>query len=174
MDQIMRLRRAAGEQEIDDRNNGRRHESAFVSIIRKKGTLDESLLLQESYAQGVKGKLIPKPAAIKGLVGSVPTALRGIRTGKMRSLRKLIPGMHHKLPGDASEHVERIYEHAEQHGSELNLYITGEEGEEPEPKESDQTQAEAVTEPAAEPDETVASADGGDGEQPGADREEQR
>ena len=37
--------------------------------------------------------------AIKGLLGSIPTAIRGIRTGKMRSLPKLIPGVHPKLPG---------------------------------------------------------------------------
>ena len=73
MDQIMRLRRLAGhDEEIHDRNNGHNHEKAFVKIIEKKGTLDESLLLQESYAPGVKGKLIPKPAAIKGLLGSTP------------------------------------------------------------------------------------------------------
>jgi len=131
MDQIMRLRRlATQEQEIEDRNNGSRHEEAFVDIIRKKGTLDESLLLQESYAAGVKGKLMPKPSAIKGLLESIPTALRGIRAGKMRSLPKLIPGVHHKLPGDAQKHVRRIYEHAEEHRTELNLYIQGEGGEE--------------------------------------------
>ena len=60
----MRLRRAAGhDEEIDDVNNGHNHETAFVKIIEKKGTLDESLLLQESYAPGVKGKLIPKSSA---------------------------------------------------------------------------------------------------------------
>ena len=135
MDQIMRLRRAAGGEEIDDRNNGHRHEAAFVKIIEKKGTLDESLLLQESYAAGVKGKLMPRPSAIKGLLTSIPTAVRGIRTGKMRSLSKLIPGVHPKLPGDAQDHVERIYAHAEEHRTELNLYITGEEDVEPEPDE---------------------------------------
>src|SRR5918997_6078379 len=83
MDQIMRLRRrATHDHGIDDPNNGRRHEQAFVKIIAKKGTLDESLLLQESYAQGVIGKLMPTPSAIKGLVGSIPTAIRGIRAGK--------------------------------------------------------------------------------------------
>jgi succinate dehydrogenase / fumarate reductase iron-sulfur subunit len=128
MDQIMRLRRlAAHDHEIDDVNNGRRHESAFTKIIEKKGTLDESLLLQESYAQGVTGKLMPTPGAIKGLVGSLPTAVRGLRTGKMRSLSKLIPGVHPKLPGDAQQHVQRLYSHAEEHRQELNLYITGEE-----------------------------------------------
>jgi succinate dehydrogenase / fumarate reductase iron-sulfur subunit len=130
MDQIMRLRRAAGKEDIDDVNNGHRHEAAFVKIIEKKGTLDESLLLQESYAPGIKAKLIPKPAAIKGLLTSIPTALRGIRTGKMRSLSKLVPGIHPKLPGGAQNHVQRIYEHAEEHGTELNLYITGEDGDE--------------------------------------------
>src|ERR671936_922125 len=108
MDQIMRLRRIAGhDHEIDDVNNGRRHESAFAKIIEKKGTLDESLLLQESYAQGILGKLRPNSAAIKGLVGSLPTAIRGIRTGKMRNLAKLIPGVHAKLPGEAQKHVKR-------------------------------------------------------------------
>ena len=131
MDQIMRLRRLAGDdEEIDDLNNGRRHERAFTKIIEKKGTLDESLLLQESYAEGVKGKLKPSKGAITGLVGSIPTALRGIRTGKMRSLSKLIPGVHPKLPGDAQDQVKRIYKHAEEHREELNLYITGEEAEE--------------------------------------------
>jgi succinate dehydrogenase / fumarate reductase iron-sulfur subunit len=128
MDQIMRLRRlATHDEEIDDLNNGHRHEQAFVKIIKSKGTLDESLLLQESYAPGVKGKAMPTQAAIKGLVSSLPTAIRGIRTGKMRSLRKLIPGVHEKLPDDAQAHVKRIYEHAEEHHEELNLYVTGED-----------------------------------------------
>jgi succinate dehydrogenase / fumarate reductase iron-sulfur subunit len=143
MDQIMRLRRAAGNEEIKDRNNGHNHEAAFVKIIEKKGTLDESLLLQESYAPGVAGKLIPKKSALKGLLGSIPTAIRGIRSGKMRSIPKLIPGVHHKLPGDAQEHVKRIYEHAEEHRTELNLYITGEEEIEPEPDEEELSQPEA-------------------------------
>src|SRR6188472_4360318 len=138
MDQIMRLRRRAGDgYDIDDDNNGHRHELAFTKIIERKGTLDESLLLQESYAQGIKGKLIPKPSALKGLVGSLPTAVRGLRTGKMRSLPKLIPGVHEKLPGDAQDHVKRLYAHAEEHREELNLYITGEEELEPEPDEEE-------------------------------------
>jgi hypothetical protein len=97
-----------------------------VSIIEKKGTLDESLLLQESYAPGWKGKLMPSIGAIKGLLGSIPTAIRGIRTGKMRSIPKLIPGVHAKLPDGAQDHVKRIYEHAEEHREEFNLYIKGE------------------------------------------------
>ena len=138
MNQIMRLRRLAGDaHEIDDVNNGRRHELAFVKIIEKKGTLDESVLLQESFAPGIKGKLMPRLASIKGLFESIPTAIRGIRTGKMRSVPKLIPGVHHKLPGDSQDHVKRIYERAEESRIQLNLYVIGEGGEE-------DTSAEAV------------------------------
>ncbi|MEK6276602.1 MAG: 2Fe-2S iron-sulfur cluster-binding protein [Actinomycetota bacterium] len=137
MDQIMRLRRLAGHDHgIDDENNGHRHETAFVKIIERKGTLDESLLLQESYAQGIKGKLIPRKRTIKGLLGSIPTAIRGLRTGKMRSLPKLIPGVHHKLPDGAQDEVQQIYEHAEEHRTELNLYIKGEGGDEDEAPEA--------------------------------------
>src|SRR5215218_653726 len=164
MDQIMRLRRKAGhEQDIDDVNNGRRHELAFTKIIARKGTLDESLLLQESYAQGVGGKLMPTSGAIKGLIGSLPTAVRGIRTGKMRSIAKLIPGVHSKLPGDAQEHVKRAYEHAEEHREELNLYITGEE-EALEEDASDATPEERVEPEAGESPEPLSSAVGGGGE----------
>ncbi len=67
MNQIMRLRRLAGhDHDIADVNNGRNHELAFVKIIEKKGTLDESLLLQESFAPGVKGKLMPTPRRDQG------------------------------------------------------------------------------------------------------------
>ena len=152
MDQIMRLRRLAGHDHgIDDVNNGHRHETAFTKIIERKGTLDESLLLQESYAQGFVGKLMPTSGAIKGLVGSLPTAVRGIRTGKMRSLSKLIPGVHPKLPGDAQKHVKSAYSHAEEHREELNLYIAGEEEIAPEPDEKEEPTPEAAVEP--EPDE---------------------
>jgi succinate dehydrogenase / fumarate reductase, iron-sulfur subunit len=129
MDQIMRLRRLAGEEGIEDPNSGHSHEVAFVKIIEKKGTLDESLLLQESFAPGLKGKLKPSKRAIKEMLGSIPTAIRGIKTGKMRSLPKLIPGVHHKLPGSAQDEVKAIYKHAEAHNEEFNLYIKGDEGE---------------------------------------------
>jgi hypothetical protein len=110
---------------------------AFVKIIEKKGTLDESLLLQESFAPGVKGKLKPTKGAIQGLLGSIPTAIRGLKTGKMRSLPKLIPGVHPKLPGGAQDEVKAIYKHAEEHREEFNIYIKGEDEDfvEPEPDE---------------------------------------
>jgi succinate dehydrogenase / fumarate reductase iron-sulfur subunit len=131
MDQIMRLRRRAAEQGIDDDpNHGHSHMAAFTGIIEKKGTLDEALLLQESYAPGLKGKLKPSMGAIKGLLGSIPTGLRAFRTGKARSLKKMIPGVHPKLPDGAQDDVQAIYRHAEEHREEFNLYIKGEEGDE--------------------------------------------
>ena len=135
MDQIMRLRRKAGEEGIDDPHNGHNHELAFVKIIEKKGTLDEALLQQESYAPGVKGKLKPSKGAIEGLGKSLPTVLRAIKSGKARSLSKLIPGVHPKLPGGAQDEVKAIYRHAEEHREEFNIYIHGEDDVEPEPDE---------------------------------------
>ncbi len=146
MDQIMRLRRKAGENGIEDPNSGHAHEMAFVKIIEKKGTLDESMLLQESFAPGLLGKLMPTKRAIKEMIGSLPTAVRGIKTGKMRSLPKLIPGIHHKLPGTAQDEVKAIYKHAEEHNEEFNLYIKGEEGD-----------AEAAVEEGLEPDPAMAA-----------------
>jgi succinate dehydrogenase / fumarate reductase iron-sulfur subunit len=139
MDQIMRLRRKAGEEGIEDPNSGHHHELAFVKIIEKKGTLDEVALPRESFTFGIKGKLKPSKRAIKEVVRALPTIFRTMRTGKVRS-KWLKP--HHKLPGDAMDGVKSIYAHAEEHGEELNLYIRGEEGEDAQP---DGTAAEEVT-----------------------------
>jgi succinate dehydrogenase / fumarate reductase iron-sulfur subunit len=144
MDQIMRLRRKAGEEGIQDPNAGHDHEIAFVKIIEKKGTLDESLLLQESFAPGAKGKLKPTKRAIKEMLGSLPTAFRGIKTGKMRSLPKLIPGIHPKLPDGAQDEVKAIYEHAEEHREEFNIYIKGEDEDFVEPETDEGLTAEAA------------------------------
>jgi succinate dehydrogenase / fumarate reductase iron-sulfur subunit len=137
MDQIMRLRRRAGEEGIeDDPNNGANHVNAFVKMIEKKGTNDEALLIQESYAPGIKGKLKPTKAAIKGLTESLPTVLRAIKTGKARSLSKLIPGIHPKLPDGAQDEVKAIYAHAEEHRDEFNIYISGDDDVESEADET--------------------------------------
>jgi succinate dehydrogenase / fumarate reductase iron-sulfur subunit len=132
MDQIMRLRRKAGEEGIEDPNSGHHHELAFVEIIEKKGTLDEVALPKESFAYGIKGKLKPSKRAIKEVLKALPTIFRTIRTGKVRT-KWIAP--HHKLPGNAQDEVKAIYEHAEQHREEFNIYIQGEEDVEPEPDE---------------------------------------
>jgi succinate dehydrogenase / fumarate reductase, iron-sulfur subunit len=146
MDQIMRLRRKAGEAGIEDPNAGHAHEVAFVKVIEKKGTLDEAMLVQESYAPGIKGKLKPSKRGIRETIKSLPTILRPLRKRKVK-LRQAIPGTHHKLPGDAMKDVKEIYSHAEGHGEEFNLYIKGDEGElaEIEAEESHEDQAAATT-----------------------------
>ena len=53
----------------------------------------------------------------------------------MRSLSKLLPGVHPKLPGDSQRNVQKIYEHCEEHHQQINLYVQGEEEIEPEPDE---------------------------------------
>jgi succinate dehydrogenase / fumarate reductase, iron-sulfur subunit len=141
MDQIMRLRRKAGEEGIEDPNSGHAHELAFVKIIEKKGTLDEAMLVQESYAPGIKGKLKPSKRGLIETIKSLPTILRPLRKRKVK-LRQAIPGTHHKLPGDAMDEVKAIYAHAEEHSEELNLYIRGEEGDDAQPDGAD---AEEVT-----------------------------
>jgi succinate dehydrogenase / fumarate reductase, iron-sulfur subunit len=157
MDQIMRLRRKAGEAGIDDDpNNGHSHEEAFVKIIERKGTLDEALLVQESYAPGVKGKLKPSMGAVKGLIESLPTVLRAIKTGKARSVSKVVPGIHPKLPGGAQDEVQAIYKHAEEHREEFNIYIAGEDEDfvEPEPDEPSEETLTAEAAAAAESEES--------------------
>ncbi len=65
----------------------------------------------------------------------------------MRSIPKLIPGVHHKLPGDAQGHVKKIYERAEESNIQLNLYVIGEGGEEDVTAEA--VEPEAVSEEAS-------------------------
>ncbi len=114
----MRLRRkAVRDHGINDQNNGARHEQAFTKIIRKKGTLDERKLLQDSF-----GPLRPQGGI--ALLKALPTGLRGFARGKITPKTALL---HETLPG--IENVRRIYEHAEEHRTELNLYIVGEGGE---------------------------------------------
>jgi succinate dehydrogenase / fumarate reductase, iron-sulfur subunit len=151
MDQIMRLRRKAGEEGIEDPNSGHHHELAFVKIIEKKGTLDEVALPKESFAFGIKGKLKPSKRAIKEVLGALPTILRTIRTGKVRT-KWVAP--HHKLPGGAQDDVKAIYSHAEEHREEFNIYIRGEEDVEPEPDEPTEETMTAEAAAAAESEES--------------------
>ncbi len=152
MDQIMRLRRKAGEAEIEDPNAGHAHELAFVKIIEKKGTLDEAMLVQESYAPGIKGKLKPSKRGIRETIKSLPTIMRPLRKRKVK-LRQAIPGTHHKLPGGAMNDVKAIYAHAEEHSEEFNLYISGDEGELAE-IEAEESREQTAT---ATPDEEVSN-----------------
>ncbi len=116
MSQIMRLRRIVGaDHEIDDRNNGHRHEIAFVKNIEKNGLLHEADLLPDSYG----GKFHPR--AVPELVSSLPVILRALQRGKVTPKKALL----HQHKADKA--VKRIFEHVhdKEERFELNLYVVG-------------------------------------------------
>ena len=116
MNQIMRLRRVAGNDfGIEDRNNGFRHEHAFVKNIQRNGLLHEADLLPDSYG----GKFNPR--AVPELVGSLPAITKALMRRKVTPAKALLH--QHKAP----EGVRTIYETVEGRDErvELNLYITG-------------------------------------------------
>jgi len=123
MSQIMRLRRIAGaEYEIADRNNGHRHETAFVKNIERNGLLFEADLLPDSYG----GKFHPR--AVPELLSSLPVILKALRRGKVTPTGALFHK--HKAPAE----VKRIFRdvHDREQRLELNLYVSGYEDEETE------------------------------------------
>jgi succinate dehydrogenase / fumarate reductase, iron-sulfur subunit len=130
MGQIMRLRRIAIEdQQIVDANNGERHEAAFTTLIKDNGLLWEAELLPRSYGgNSWFGKFAP--AAGKELLSSLPVLIRGLITGKFNPKIALFG---HKLAKDDLKAVQSIYDKVEsrQKRYELNLYITGEDEQEP-------------------------------------------
>jgi len=139
MSQIMRLRRTAGSDfEIEDRNNGSRHEHAFVKNIRRNGILHEPDLLADSYG----GKFNPR--AGRELVSGLPTAAVGLARGKMTPKTMLMHS--HK----ASKEVKKLFDtiDGKQERVELNLYVVGYEDE---PDQSPLDQAPPNVSAGAEP-----------------------
>jgi succinate dehydrogenase / fumarate reductase iron-sulfur subunit len=124
MSQIMRLRRRAGsDYDIVDRNNGYRHEHAFVKNIRRNGLLQEADLLADSYG----GKF--SPHAVPELLSGLPTVATALRRGKMTPKTAL--GHPHKAPEEVRELFDEIDDRPQR--DELNLYVVGYE--EPAPGE---------------------------------------
>ena len=123
MSQIMRLRRLAGsDHQIEDRNNGQRHERAFVENIRSNGLLQEADLLPDSYG----GKFHPR--AIPVLVASLPVILRALLRRKV-TLRGALLHPHRRQFRDLRVLLDPVERRPERR--ELNLYITGFDGEGP-------------------------------------------
>ena len=121
MSQIMRLRRIAGSDEkINDRNNGHRHETAFVDNIRKNGLLHEADLLPDSYG----GKFHPR--AVPELVGSLPAITTALLRRKVTPSKALLHPHRKEYKG-----LRRIFDEIEGRDDrrELNLYVTGVEDE---------------------------------------------
>jgi len=126
MNQIMRLRRAAGDDyEIDDRNNGNRHERAFTSLVRDNGLLWEAELLPRSYGgDSFFGKFAP--AAGLELADSLPSITRALVRRKVTPMGALRP---HKIPKEDLAQIKHIFDKIDGRDErfELNLYIAGEE-----------------------------------------------
>ncbi|MGH2873197.1 MAG: succinate dehydrogenase/fumarate reductase iron-sulfur subunit [Solirubrobacteraceae bacterium] len=131
MSQIMRLRRRAGtDHEIVDRNNGHRHEDAFVTLVRDYGLLNEAELLPRSYGgNSWLGKF--HPDAGKELLSSLSTVLTGVLRGKISPKIALFG---HKLHSGDLAAIKKLYNRIEARPQrlELNLYMSGSE-DEPEP-----------------------------------------
>ncbi len=135
MSQIMRLRRKAGSDEkIEDRNNGYRHEHAFVENIKKNGLLHEADLLPDSYG----GKFHPR--AVPELVSSLPIAARAFARRKMTVKTALTH------PHKAAKEVKQIFNDIEGRDEriELNLYVVGYE-DDPEETTASAPQTEETT-----------------------------
>ena len=116
MGQIMRLRRIAGsDHHIEDRNNGYRHEHAFVENIRRNGLLHEADLLPDSYG----GKFHPRAAP--ELISSLPIVIRGLLRRKITPAKALLH------PHKASKELRAIFAKVEGRPEryELNLYVSG-------------------------------------------------
>jgi succinate dehydrogenase / fumarate reductase iron-sulfur subunit len=126
MGQIMRLRRIAiDDQKIVDKNNGERHEAAFVGLVKDYGLLHEAELLPRSYGgNSWFGKF--HPAAGKELLSSLPVAIKGVLRRKVNPKIALLG---HKIPAADLKSVQRIYDKVESRPEryELNLYITGQD-----------------------------------------------
>jgi len=153
MSQIMRLRRRAGsDEEINDRNNGNRHEEAFSTLVQDYGLLNEAELLPRSWGgNSWFGKFHPAAGKVllKSLPAIVPAALRGKVSPKIALFG-------HKLAPDDMRAVKKIFAKVEgrEQRVELNLYVSGDDADdEPAPSEpgasSTSGAGDAATTPAA-------------------------
>jgi succinate dehydrogenase / fumarate reductase iron-sulfur subunit len=129
MSQIMRLRRIAGnDHHIIDRNNGHRHEDAFVGLIRERGILQEAELLPRSYGgNSWFGKFHPN-AGLE-LANSLPAIVKALQRRKVTPRGALVG---HKLPKDDVRALDAIYRKVDDADErfELNLYVVGDEDDE--------------------------------------------
>src|SRR5947207_1706239 len=134
MSQIMRLRRRAGNDHgIDDRNNGHRHEHAFVTNIRKNGLLHEADLLADSYGGKVHPRFVPEA------LDSLPVMVAGLMRRKMTPGKALLHP-HRKQYKDLRDYFDKV--EGREKRLELNLSISGYDEEAPSGE-----QAAAATDP---------------------------
>jgi succinate dehydrogenase / fumarate reductase iron-sulfur subunit len=161
MSQIMRLRRLAGsDYEIDDRNNGSRHEESFATLVRENGLLHEAELLPRSFGgNSWFGKFAPSAAQV--LLKSLPAIVPAVLRGKV-SIKTALLG--HKIGSKDLAGIQKLYDTVEGRSErvELNLYVAGEEDEPDAPlAEPVGTAAPQGGGPATSPDHPQQSSEGG-------------
>jgi succinate dehydrogenase / fumarate reductase iron-sulfur subunit len=153
MSQIMRLRRRAGaDYEIDDRNNGHRHEESFVTLVRDYGLLHEAELLPRSFGgNSWFGKFHPAAGGV--LLKSLPAIVPAVLKGKV-NIKTAIFG--HKIGKPDLDAVKRIFKKIDERKDriELNLYVSGTEDD---PEETKAAEREAPAEPSAPGSESTAA-----------------
>ena len=100
--------------------------SDLSSSHTKKHKAKKKPAKKEEYLRAVPSGA---PAGAKQLTRELPTAIRGLRAGKVTARKAL---MHPKLPDQ--KQVQKIFHEIESHDEriELNLYIVGELGEDEE------------------------------------------
>ncbi len=139
MSQIMRLRRRAGsDHEINDSNNGLRHEKSISYLVRDFGLLHEAEMLPRSYG-GYSWFAKFAPSAGLELLDSLPVITKALLRRKV-TVKGAIFG--HKIPASDLKAVKKIYETVEGRDEriELNLYISGVD-EDNEPNEAQEAPA---------------------------------
>jgi succinate dehydrogenase / fumarate reductase iron-sulfur subunit len=125
MNQIMRLRRVAiRDHGIDDRNNGRRHQTAFVSLVRDHGLLWEAELLPRSYGgNSFLGKFAP--AAGQQLTSSLPVIAKALLRRKVTPDKVVRPPR--EVPKAERRQIKRLVDKVKGREEQvvLNLYLSG-------------------------------------------------
>ena len=125
MSQIMRLRRIAGDDHhIVDRNNGERHESAFVTLVQATAACCEAELLPRSHGgDSFFGKFAPK--AGRGAARLAARDRPGPAAPQGHARQGALPPQ--RPPQGRQGEIKRIFEKVDDRGErcELNLYIRG-------------------------------------------------
>jgi len=123
MNQIMRLRRRAGnDHHIVDRNNGDRHERAFVTLIRDYGLLHEAELLPRSLGgDSWFGKF--HPAAGQELVSSLSVITKAVMRRKVSIKAQCSAQDPQERPQTGQGDLREVESRPER--SEFNIYISG-------------------------------------------------
>jgi succinate dehydrogenase / fumarate reductase iron-sulfur subunit len=118
MNQIMRLRRAANSDHgIVDRNNGHRHEAAFVENVRRNGILNEGDLVADSYGGRLHPRFLPT------LLESLPAVTKAVLRRKIGP--HAIGHPHRAIAREVAPLFDEIERRPER--LELNLYVSGTE-----------------------------------------------